>query len=116
MLGRELRTGYWARKLFERLSDRQIDESPVSMTGGMSGTGDVDESLYDELFENSTANNQLDKIDNLYDVLMESSETDPGQFSEPVLIGMEGKEFEATLAEPSGGKALIKSRILEVLD
>ena len=24
-LGRELRTGYWARKLFERLSDRQID-------------------------------------------------------------------------------------------
>jgi flavin-dependent dehydrogenase len=24
-LGRELRIGYWARKLFERLSDRQID-------------------------------------------------------------------------------------------
>jgi geranylgeranyl reductase family protein len=24
-LGRELRTGYWARKLFERLSDRQLD-------------------------------------------------------------------------------------------
>jgi geranylgeranyl reductase family protein len=24
-LGRELKTGYWARKLFERLSDRQID-------------------------------------------------------------------------------------------
>jgi flavin-dependent dehydrogenase len=24
-LGRELRTGYWARKLFERLSNRQID-------------------------------------------------------------------------------------------
>lgn len=25
-LGRELRTGYWARKLFERLNDRQIDQ------------------------------------------------------------------------------------------
>jgi len=25
LLGRELRTGYWARKLFEKLSDRQID-------------------------------------------------------------------------------------------
>ena len=24
-LGRELKIGYWARKLFERLSDRQID-------------------------------------------------------------------------------------------
>lgn len=26
LLGRELKTGYWARKLFEKLSDRQIDK------------------------------------------------------------------------------------------
>jgi hypothetical protein len=81
-------------------SDRQIDESPSDLTAGMSSDGNVDEGLYDELFENSAANNQLDNIDNLYDVLMETSEINPELFSEPVLIGLEGKEFEATLAEP----------------
>jgi hypothetical protein len=81
-------------------SDRQIDESPGDLTAGISSNGNVDESLYDELFENSSANNQLDTIDNLYDVLMETPEISPELFSEPVLIGLEGKEFEATLAEP----------------
>ncbi len=80
--------------------DRQIDESPGDLTAGMSSDGNVDESLYDELFENSAANNQLDTIDNLYDVLMETPEKSPELFSEPVLIGLGGKEFEATLAEP----------------
>jgi hypothetical protein len=81
-------------------SDRQIDESPGDLTAGISSNGNVDESLYDELFENSSANNQLDTIDNLYDVLMETPEISPELFSEPVLIGLEGKEFEAALAEP----------------
>ncbi|UCD66154.1 MAG: hypothetical protein JSW69_00555 [Deltaproteobacteria bacterium] len=81
-------------------SDRQIDESPGGMTASRSSGGNVDESLYDEIFENSAANNQLENIDNLYDVLMETPEINPELFSEPVLIGLEGKEFEATLAEP----------------
>ena len=50
--------------------------------------------------ENSSTNNQLDNIDYLYAVLIETPETSPELFSEPVLIGLEGKEFEATLAEP----------------
>ncbi len=81
-------------------SDRQIDESPSDLTAGMSSDGNVDESLYDELFENSSANNQIDNIDYLDDVFMETPEISPELFSEPVLIGLEGKEFEATLAEP----------------
>jgi len=81
-------------------SDRQIDESSSDLTAGMSSGVNVDESLYDELVENSAANNQLDNIDYLYDVLVETPETSPELFSEPVLIGLEGKEFEATLAEP----------------
>ena len=43
-------------------SDRQIDESPSDLTTGMSSDGNVDESLYDDLFENSSANNELDNI------------------------------------------------------
>jgi hypothetical protein len=81
-------------------SDWQIDASPSDLNAGRSTAGNVDESLYDELFENSAANNQLETIDNLYDVLMETSEISPELFSEPVLIGLEGKEFEAILAEP----------------
>lgn len=81
-------------------SDRQIDESPSDLTSGMSSDRKVDESLYDELFENSSANNELDNIDYLDDVFMETPEISPELFSEPVLIGLEGKEFEATLAEP----------------
>jgi len=81
-------------------SDRQIDESPGDLTAGMTSDGNVDESLYDELFENSAANNELDNIDYLDDVFMETPEISPELFSEPVLIGLEGKEFEATLAEP----------------
>jgi hypothetical protein len=81
-------------------SDRQIDESPSDLTAGMSSDGNVDESLYEELFENSSANNELDNIDYLDDVFMETPEISPELFSEPVLIGLEGKEFEATLAEP----------------
>jgi hypothetical protein len=81
-------------------SDRQIDESPSDLTAGMPSDGNIDESLYDELFENSAANNELDNIDYLDDVFMETPEISPELFSEPVLIGMEGKEFEATLAEP----------------
>lgn len=50
--------------------------------------------------ENSSANNQIDNIDDLYDELIETPEISPELFSEPVLIGLEGKEFEATLAEP----------------
>ena len=35
-LGRELRTGYWARKLFERMSERQIDRIfKIIKTGGI---------------------------------------------------------------------------------
>jgi hypothetical protein len=81
-------------------ADRQSDESSGGLNTGMSSSVSVDESLYDELFENSAANHQLDNIDNLYDVLMETSEISPELFSEPVLIGLQGKEFEATLAEP----------------
>jgi hypothetical protein len=81
-------------------SDRQIDESPSDLTADLSSDGHVDESLYDELVENSSANNQIDNIDYLYDVLIETPEISPELFSEPVLIGLEGKEFEATLAEP----------------
>jgi hypothetical protein len=81
-------------------SDRQIDASPSDLTAGRSTAVNVDESLYDELFENSAANNELDNIDFLDDVFMETPETNPELFSEPVLIGLEGKEFEATLAEP----------------
>ncbi len=81
-------------------SDRQIDESPSDLTAGMSSGGNVDESLYDDLFEKSTANSELDSIDYLDDVFMETPEISPELFSEPVLIGLEGKEFEATLAEP----------------
>jgi hypothetical protein len=81
-------------------SDRQIDESPSDLTADLSSDGHVDESLYDELVENSSANNQIDNIDDLYDELIETPEISPELFSEPVLIGLEGKEFEATLAEP----------------
>ena len=81
-------------------SDRQIDESPGNLTAGMSSDGNVDEGLYDELFENSAANNELDNIDYLDDVFIETPEISPELFSEPVLIGLEGKEFEASLAEP----------------
>lgn len=80
--------------------DRQTQGDPSDRTAGKSSIGDIDESLYDELFEISAANNELDNIDNLYDELMETSETGPGLFSEPVLISLKGKEFEATLAEP----------------
>lgn len=80
--------------------DRQIDASQDDLTAGRPSAASVDESLYDELFENSAANNQVDNIDYLYDALMETSETNSGLFSEPVLIGLKGKEFEATLAEP----------------
>ena len=51
-------------------SGRQIDVSPRDLTAGMSSDGNVDESLYDELFENSSANNQLDNIDYLDDVFI----------------------------------------------
>mgnify|MGYP000557052537 CR=1 FL=1 len=77
-----------------------IDESPDDLTAGKSTAANVDESLYDELFEISAANNELDNIDYLDDVFMETPEISPELFSEPVLIGLEGKEFEATLAEP----------------
>ena len=80
--------------------DRQIDESPGDLTAGKSTAAHVDESLYDDLFENSAANNELDNIDYLDDVFIETPEISPELFSEPVLIGLEGKEFEATLAEP----------------
>jgi len=80
--------------------DRQIDASQDDLTAVRPSAASVDESLYDELFENSAANNQVDNIDYLYDALMETSETNSGLFSEPVLIGLKGKEFEATLAEP----------------
>ena len=80
-------------------SDRQADESPSDLTASKSAAN-VDESLYEELFENSAAKNELDTIDYLDDVFMETPEISPELFSEPVLIGLEGKEFEASLAEP----------------
>ena len=80
--------------------DRKIDENPSDLAAGVSSDGNVDESLYDELFETSPANNELDNIDYLDDIFMETPEISPELFSEPVLIGLEGKEFEATLAEP----------------
>jgi hypothetical protein len=80
--------------------DRQIDESPSDLTADVSSGRQIDESLYNELFENSSANNELDSIDYLDDVFNETPEISPELFSEPVLIGLEGKEFEATLAEP----------------
>ena len=80
--------------------DRQTNESPTDLTAALDNAGHVDESLYDELMENSSANDQIENIDNLYDELIETPETGPELFSEPVLIGLEGKEFEATLAEP----------------
>ncbi|MFC1837317.1 hypothetical protein ACFLYW_01385 [Thermodesulfobacteriota bacterium] len=80
--------------------DRQNDESPSDLTTGQSSIGHVDESLYDDLVEISAANSQVDNIDNLYDELIETPEISSELFSEPVLIGLEGKEFEATLAEP----------------
>ena len=80
--------------------DGAIDESPDDLTAAKSSAANVDESLYDEIFEISAANNELDNIDYLDDVFMETSEISPELFSEPVLIGLEGKEFEATLAEP----------------
>ena len=73
---------------------------PDDLTAGKSTAANVDESLYEELFENSAANNELDNIDYLDDVFMETPEISPELFSEPVLIGLDGKEFEATLAEP----------------
>jgi hypothetical protein len=93
-------------------SERQIDESPSDLTAGRSSAGNVDESLYDDLFENSAANNELDNIDYLDDVFMETPEISPELFSEPVLIGLNGKEFEATLAEPFslfGGTVFLRS-------
>ena len=79
---------------------RQADGSSGGRTGGRSVAESVDESFYDDLVENSCANIQLDDIEDLYDVLMETPEISPELFSEPVLIGLHGKEFEATLAEP----------------
>ena len=39
LLGRELKVGYWARKLFERLSDRQIDRVfEIVKAGGINET------------------------------------------------------------------------------
>ena len=60
--------------------DRQTDESPTDLTAGLDNAGHVDESLYDELMENSSANDQIENIDNLYDELIETPETGPELF------------------------------------
>lgn len=78
---------------------QQIDEDLSDPNGGKLHI-EVDESLYDELVENSAANTQLENIEDLFDDLTETAESAPEQISESVLVGLEGEEFEATLADP----------------
>jgi len=94
--------------------DKEKSSHPTDLTKDLfeetkedpTGADRVDDDLYKELIGDSANSYQLDKIDNLYDEIMEIPdaapipETDLETFAEPVLLGMRKRSLEAKLAEP----------------